>query len=159
MLPLRADDLDEAAVAAAAAALAPHMRAGDAVFLRGGLGAGKTAFARALIRALCHDPALAVPSPTFTLVQTYDTPTGALWHFDLYRLKDPEEIYEIGWEEALAGGIMLVEWPERLESAGDGGESPLAPPDRLEIALETSTDNPDRRTLRLRPCGEWKNRL
>jgi tRNA threonylcarbamoyladenosine biosynthesis protein TsaE len=147
--------VDEGELAAAAAALAPRLRAGDVLFLRGGLGAGKTAFARALVRALCGDAALAVPSPTFTLVQTYDTPAGALWHFDLYRLKTPDEIYEIGWEDALSGGLVVVEWPERL---GNDGDSPLAPPDRLEIRLALLPDNPTRRALRLVPHGAWKNR-
>lgn len=104
----------EAETAAFAAKLAPKMKPGAVLLLQGDLGAGKTVFARALIRALSGDPALDVPSPTFTLVQTYDTPAGMVWHFDLYRLKDPEEIFELGWEEALAEGIVLVEWPERL---------------------------------------------
>lgn len=149
-------DLDESALAARAAALAPQLRAGDVLFLRGDLGAGKTVFARALIRALAGNPGLAVPSPTFTLVQTYDTPAGPLWHFDLYRLKHADEIYEIGWEDALAGAIMVVEWPERL-GTGDGNS--LAPRDRLEIVLSIAPDNNERRTLRLEPHGPWKDRI
>jgi len=104
----------EADTQAEAARLAAAMKGGDVLLLEGDLGAGKTVFARALIRALADDSALEVPSPTFTLVQTYDTPRGTVWHFDLYRLEEPQEIYEIGWEEALAGGIVIVEWPERL---------------------------------------------
>src|SRR5476651_1643231 len=94
----------EADTQAEAVRLAATMKAGDVLLLEGDLGSGKTVFARALIRALADDSSLEVPSPTFTLVQTYDTPRGTVWHFDLYRLEEPEEIYEIGWEEALAGG-------------------------------------------------------
>lgn len=143
-------------LAARAARLAAQLRAGDVIFLYGDLGAGKTFFARALIRALCGDPALPVPSPTFTLVQTYDTPAGPLWHFDLYRLQDPEEIYETGWEEALSGAIMLVEWPERL---GDAAGNPLVPADRLALGLIRDPDCPDRRILRITPHGQWITRL
>ncbi len=149
-------DLDEAALAARAAWLAPQLRGGDAVFLRGDLGAGKTAFARAMIRTLTGKPDLNVPSPTFTLVQTYDTPAAPLWHFDLYRLKSAEEIFEIGWEDALAGAIMVVEWPERLGDDADGG---LAPRDRLEIILSIATDNNMRRDMNLVPYGQWKDRI
>lgn len=87
---------------------------GDIVFLKGTLGAGKSVFARSVIQTLSQDPNLIVPSPTFTLVQQYDTPQFPIWHFDLYRLEDPEEIYEIGWEDALSEGVLLVEWSERL---------------------------------------------
>jgi tRNA threonylcarbamoyladenosine biosynthesis protein TsaE len=111
------------ALAARAAALA---RPGDAILLSGPLGAGKSAFARAFLRAAAGEPALEVPSPSFTLVQPYDLPLGAAWHFDLYRLSGPDELEELGWEEAREG-IVLVEWPERLEG--------LAPPDALSIAL------------------------
>jgi len=95
-----------------AAGFAARAQAGDINILIGPLGAGKSVFARRFIQSLCGE--VDVPSPTFTLVQTYDSPAGTIWHFDLYRLEDPEEIYEIGWEEALAGGILLIEWPERL---------------------------------------------
>ena len=85
----------------------------DVILLRGELGVGKSTFARALIQALCgaHTE---VPSPTFTLVQTYETPKFVLWHFDLYRLEHPEEIHELGIEEAYGTGVCLIEWPERL---------------------------------------------
>jgi tRNA threonylcarbamoyladenosine biosynthesis protein TsaE len=82
--------------------------------LYGDLGAGKSVFARALIREIISDHALEVPSPTFTLVQFYETPFGPLHHFDLYRLEDPEEIFNLGWEEAIGSGLVIVEWPERL---------------------------------------------
>lgn len=116
---------DEAATTALARAVAPCLRAGDVMALRGDLGAGKTAFARALIRALCGEET-EVPSPTFTLVQMYDAPDVSLWHFDLYRLSGPDEVYEVGWDEA-RDGIVLVEWPERL--------GPLLPPERLDLTL------------------------
>lgn len=155
-IPMEFHDLDERALAEQAAAMASRLRAGDVLFLRGDLGAGKTSFARALIRAITGQPDLAVPSPTFTLVQTYDTPAGPLWHFDLYRLKEPDEVFEIGWEEALAGAIMIVEWPERL---GDDRAGGLAPRDRLEIILSMDTDNNLHRTLRAAPYGTWKERM
>lgn len=98
----------------AAAAFAATLKPRDIILLNGDLGMGKSVFSRAVIRAITHNPDLDVPSPTFTLAQTYDTPLGDIWHFDLYRLKDPEELYEIGWEDALSSGIVLVEWPERL---------------------------------------------
>lgn len=149
-------DLDEMAVGALAARVAARLAPGDILFLRGDLGAGKTAFARALLRALCRAPDLNVPSPTFTLVQLYDSPLGPVWHFDLYRLQEPEEIYEIGWEDALSGGVMLVEWPERLGMAAEGG---LAPPDRLEIGLDIDPENAARRHIHLIPHGQWVTRL
>ena len=120
----------EADTQAEATRVAAMMKGGDVLLLEGDLGAGKTVFARALIRALAGDSQLQVPSPTFTLVQTYDTPRGTVWHFDLYRLEEPGDIYEIGWEEALAGGIVLVEWPERL--AG------LLPPNCGKIRFENT---------------------
>lgn len=88
----------------------------DIFTLQGPMGAGKSEFARYFIRHLMGDNKLDVPSPTFTLVQTYETRNFPIWHFDLYRLEDAEEIYEIGWEEALSNGVLLIEWPERLGS-------------------------------------------
>lgn len=86
---------------------------GDVFLLKGPLGAGKSVFARAFIQHIAGEK-IDVPSPTFTLVQTYDTLEASLWHFDLYRLESPEEIYELGWEDALNNNILLIEWPERL---------------------------------------------
>jgi tRNA threonylcarbamoyladenosine biosynthesis protein TsaE len=116
---------DEAATAALAAALARRARPGDVIALAGPLGSGKTAFARAFIRALA--PGEEVPSPTFTLVQTYETNLGSIWHFDAYRLADPEDTVELGIDEALSDGIVLVEWPEKI--AG------MLPEQRIEVAL------------------------
>ncbi|GAB5468584.1 MAG: hypothetical protein Kilf2KO_16140 [Rhodospirillales bacterium] len=102
-----------------AEAMAPLLRPGDVLLLAGKLGAGKSSFARALIRALPGQDGAErsdeeVPSPTFTLVQIYERRPAPVWHLDLYRLSQPEEIYELGWEEALGEAILLVEWPERL---------------------------------------------
>ena len=105
---------DETATEALGATLAARLKPGDVVGLRGELGAGKTTLARAILRAAAGDPDLIVPSPTFTLVEVYETPRGTYWHFDLYRLETPEQVFELGWEEALAGGIALIEWPGRL---------------------------------------------
>ena len=106
---------DEAATALLGEDLAAALRPGDVVALKGDLGAGKTTLARALIRALADDPDLDVPSPTFTLVQTYEARLPVA-HFDLYRLGSPAELDELGFDEAAADGVALVEWPER---AGD----------------------------------------
>ena len=100
---------DENATAALAARLAAVVRPGDIIALKGELGAGKTSFARAFIRARGGDET--VPSPSFTLVQTYDLPGGTVWHFDLYRLRAAEEAWELGVEEAFHDGIALIEWP------------------------------------------------
>lgn len=137
--PIKARTENETALAAAR--LAAGLKAGDILLLRGNLGAGKTAFARALIRALCSDTDLEVPSPTFTLVQTYDTAIGQLFHFDLYRLKDAAEIYELGWEDALAGGVTVVEWPERL--------GPHTPARYLDISLKAVDNEPDTRIIEI----------
>lgn len=96
---------------ALAARLAALCRAGDCLLLSGDLGAGKTSFARGFIGALCPG-AGEVVSPTFTLAQTYPMASGTLWHFDLYRLKNPAEVAEIGLEEALQTGLTLIEWPD-----------------------------------------------
>ncbi len=117
---------DLAATEALAAAVVALAQAGDAILLEGELGAGKSAFARAFLRAASGDPALEVPSPTFTLVQSYDTRIGTVQHFDLWRLDGPEGLAELGWEEA-SDGVVLVEWPDRLRA--------LRPNDALTVAL------------------------
>ena len=126
---------NEAATAALAARIATVAGRGDVIALKGDLGVGKTTFARAFIHARgAVDEE--VPSPTFTLVQIYETPDAAIWHFDLYRLNAADEAWELGIEEAFASGIALIEWPERL--------GPLLPRHRLEIALEFG-DGPEAR--------------
>ncbi|WP_297579017.1 tRNA (adenosine(37)-N6)-threonylcarbamoyltransferase complex ATPase subunit type 1 TsaE [Devosia sp.] len=104
---------DDAATARFGAQLATQLVAGDIVSLEGDLGAGKTAMARAIIRALADDPTLEVPSPTFAIVQPYDTPRGPVWHADLYRLADAAEVDELGlFDDPEA--IILVEWAARV---------------------------------------------
>ncbi len=112
--------VDEAATAALAGRVAPLLRAGDTILLEGDIGAGKTAFARALIRARLGREE-DVPSPTFTLVQTYADPEAEIWHCDLYRLTNPDEILELGLDAAFEDGICLIEWPDRLGTAAPTG--------------------------------------
>jgi tRNA threonylcarbamoyladenosine biosynthesis protein TsaE len=134
---------DEAATEALAARLAARARPGDVLLLSGPLGAGKTSFARAFIRARAGDPALEIPSPTFTLVQTYDLPGGAVWHYDLWRLSGPQALEELAWDEAQAG-IVLVEWPDRL-----GALTPAA------AFWLTISPNPAGREIVLRGATRW----
>jgi tRNA threonylcarbamoyladenosine biosynthesis protein TsaE len=123
------------------------------VALRGELGAGKTALARAVIQALpLPDGAPAeedVPSPTFTLVQTYARRPAPVWHIDLYRLSEPDEVIELGWDEALADGIVLVEWPDRAGT--------LLPAARLDVELADTAAGG--RTATLTDGGGWSERL
>lgn len=139
---------DEAATDALAARLAAVARPGDVIALQGELGAGKTRFARAFIAARGGDEA--VPSPTFTLVQSYDLPGVTVWHFDLYRLRAAEEAWELGIEDAFRDGISLIEWPERLGI--------LLPRRRLLISLDFA-GKPQARQVRLSGDGEWAARL
>lgn len=149
---------DEARTAALARALSALAMAGDVIALFGDLGAGKTAFARAFINALPRESAGGgipgeaeeVPSPTFTLVQLYERAAATVWHFDLYRLEQAEEAYELGIEEAFSEGISLIEWPDRL-----GG---LLPADRLDIRLGFGA-TPDARRAELTPWGSWHARI
>jgi tRNA threonylcarbamoyl adenosine modification protein YjeE len=118
---------DEQATRRFAVAIANALEPGDLVTMSGDLGAGKTAFARALIRYLASDPGIAVPSPTFTLMQVYELPRFTLAHADLYRLTSPDELAELGLDEIAASGVVLMEWPDRA-----GGQLPA---DRIDIAL------------------------
>jgi tRNA threonylcarbamoyladenosine biosynthesis protein TsaE len=137
---------DEAATARLGAAVARVLRPGDAVCLSGPLGAGKSSLARALIRTLTT-PDEDVPSPTFTLVQFYEGADLRIAHFDLYRLTSPDEAYEIGLDEALDDGAVVIEWPERLGAR--------LPPDRLDIEIAIVGDS---RRATLVPRGAWEGR-
>lgn len=147
-MPLTLDLPSPAATVALAGRLAGLLRPGDVVALSGDLGAGKTFLVRALIEAATGAPQ-EVPSPTFTLVQFYALPAGTLWHFDLYRVAAPDEVLELGWDEARAGGIAIVEWPDRL--------GPLLPADRLELALASGA-GPEARVATIVGHGGWAAR-
>jgi len=136
---------DLSATARLAAAAASLACSGDAILLEGPLGAGKTEFARAFLRAATGDPALEVPSPTFTLVQSYPTLRGTVHHYDLWRLDGPDALAELGWDEA-RNDIVLVEWPDRLGA--------LRPPDALTIDLHPAGEGARRATL-----SGWPERI
>lgn len=135
---------------------AQNLQPGDIVCLWGDLGVGKSVFCRAVIRSLLGNNDIEVPSPTFTLVQNYDilainnkyNKDVQIWHFDLYRISDEEEIYEIGWEEALASGISLIEWPEKL---GD-----LLPERRIDITITNIKGHVSRREINIEYNNEGK---
>jgi len=130
------------------ARIAAQLEAGDAVPLEGDLGAGKTTLARAVIAALTGETD--APSPTYTLVQSYEAQAGfGLLHADLYRLEDTGELDELGLDEALDRGAALIEWPDRLGA--------WRPADRLDIRLEETGDGG--RDVRLAAHGSWETRL
>ena len=138
------------AAARLGAAIAARLGPGEAVCLFGPLGAGKSTLARGLVRALTS-PEEDVPSPTFTLVQAYAGCDFPVAHFDLYRLRRPEEAAELGLDEALEDGCAVIEWPERLEGA--------LPPDRLDVTLEIdAVDAAGGRMARLLGHGSWTGR-
>ena len=136
---------------ALAARLGAVLAPGDALLLEGPIGAGKTHFARCLIQSILSVPE-DVPSPTFTLVQTYETEAGPLWHADLYRLGDADQVVELGLAEAFDTAICLVEWPDRL--AG------MAPDTALHLAFQPDPTDPEARSLTLSwTAGDWAARL
>src|SRR6516164_11863965 len=139
---------DEAATAALAARISALAEVGDVIALKGDLGCGKTSFARSFIHA--RGGTEEVPSPTFTLVQIYEIGSVAIWHFDLYRIKSPEEAWELGIEDAFVEGISLIEWPERL--------GPLLPGRRLEIEFMFG-EQPEARRAVLDAGEGWQPRL
>jgi tRNA threonylcarbamoyladenosine biosynthesis protein TsaE len=134
-----------AATEALARTLASHLRQGDAVLLEGPLGAGKTALARALLRTASGDPKLEVPSPSYTLVQSYMAPGLILHHFDLWRLQGPASLVELGWDDAVRD-VVLVEWPDRLGA--------LLPADALTVTLSLADGEARRAVL-----TGWADRL
>jgi len=139
------------ATCALASAMGPVLRAGDVLLLEGGIGAGKTHFARCLIQALLPEPE-DVPSPTFTLVQVYDGADFEIWHSDLYRLTDPDQVVELGLTEAFETALCLVEWPDRLAD--------LVPQDALWLRFSDAGDDADARVLQLGwSAGDWGARL
>ncbi len=134
-----------------AAAVAARLAPGDCLLLEGPIGAGKTHFARHLIRAILRVDE-DVPSPTFTLVQTYDTRAGPLWHADLYRLATPDEIEELGLTDAFDSAICLVEWPEIL--------GPLTPETALRLRFRTDERDDETRHLTLGwSDAKWRRKL
>ena len=130
-----------------AKALAPLIQPGDVIELKGTIGVGKTTFARALIRTLGGKEE--VPSPTFTLVQTYHLDRLTVWHFDLFRLKHPIDIYELGIEEAMSDGLSLIEWPEKM--------APYTSRHRVEITFSFYIG--EIRKASLKAHGHWRARL
>jgi len=141
----------EAETADVARALSARLAVGDVVLLNGTLGAGKTAFSRALIRAVMDDPALIVASPTFTFSQIYEGAGMLVTHFDLYRMGEPEEVFDLGWDDALTDGVTLVEWPDKLGA--------LAPDGALSITIDLVEHSPNARTLSISGDAEWQARL
>jgi tRNA threonylcarbamoyl adenosine modification protein YjeE len=141
---------DEAETLRVAARLAAELHPGDLVTLSGDLGAGKTTFARAAIRALTGDATLDVPSPTYSLIQTYDCPRGRIVHADLYRVNDPAELQELGWDDEAEGAIIFCEWPEK---AGQ-----VLAEDRLEARLDMTPDGAGR-LLTLAGFGDLAARI
>jgi len=137
---------DETATAALGAALAHAIRPGDVIALSGPLGAGKTTLARAVLRALGETGD--IPSPSFALVQPYDELDPPTWHVDLYRLESPAELVELGLDEILRDGALIVEWPERAPGAWPGA---------LRLSLELLAGDVRRLTATVPPPweGRW----
>ena len=134
------------------ARLGPLLRRADVVRLHGDLGAGKTTLARGLIRAMAPETE-DVPSPTFSLVQIYDQPTPPLWHFDLYRLGRDDEIWELGFEDALEEAVSLVEWPQKAER--------MMPPAALCLNISTHANGARQVTFETEPAYSdlWREQL
>ena len=138
--------LIEADVQGLAEQLAPLLKQGDIIRLEGPLGAGKTTFARALIEAFAGDGD--APSPTYTLVETYEGSAFSLWHFDLYRLETTEDVYELGIEECFEEGAALIEWPDRADG--------VLPHKGLRLVFEV---HGEKRDIDFQPDQDWAARL
>ncbi len=123
--------------------LSKKCKTGDVICLFGTLGMGKSVFAREFIRSASDNPNLDVPSPTFTMLQTYDCKEYVVYHFDLYRIKDPSEAWELGLEEALYDGVSLIEWSENLAS--------MLPRKRIDVIIsQESNQDPCERTITIK---------
>lgn len=138
--PLRA--ADPAAMGLIGRTLAGALGPGDVLAVSGPLGAGKSVLCRSIVRTLMGDPAAEVPSPSYTLVNVYPSRPVPVWHADLYRIGDPEEMLELGLDDAMTGAIVLIEWPERMPG----------PPERqAEVVIRPQPD--DSRQLELTTAG------
>lgn len=144
------DDLTELQLQSLAQRLAPTLKAGGVLLLRGPVGAGKTTFARAAIKSILLEDE-DVPSPTFTLVQTYETARGDLWHCDLYRVSSALEIEELGLSEAFDSAICLIEWPEVLGA--------YAPETALSLSFSPTNDGATRALTAHGRSDLWANVL
>jgi len=143
-------EINEIEICKLAENLASLSVTGDIITLSGDLGVGKTVFARAFIKSLKYDGH--VPSPTFTLLQTYETEPVPISHFDFYRLEVPEEIFELGVEDLFFSGISLIEWPEKMGK--------FKPKGCLNLVLSYSTIQPDsNRSLSLEYEINWSERV
>ena len=138
----------EEATAELAAEIASLAEDGDVIALSGELGTGKTTFARAFLREWGVQEE--IPSPTFTLVQTYELEAGTVWHFDLYRLENPDDALELDIEDAFTEGISLIEWPERLGA--------YLPWERLDLRFAIG-EREDVRRVEIEGTDEWADRL
>ncbi len=121
------------------------IKTGDAILLSGPLGIGKTAFVRSFLRFICEDSEMEVPSPSFTLVQHYESPKFSLYHYDLWRLENEQDLIELDWDDAMEG-VVLVEWPERLQD--------FVPDGALHIDFSLHSDSGRRVVL-----SGWDERL
>lgn len=126
--------------------ISAHLRPGSVMLLEGDIGAGKTHFARSLIQHLLSEPE-DVPSPTFTLVQTYQTPAFEVWHADLYRLSHPDEVFELGLTDAFETAVCLVEWPDRLAD--------LAPESAVTLRFEATAQDDGRQITASATDPRW----
>ncbi len=135
---------------ALAVRLAQMSEPGDVIALKGNLGMGKSVFARAFVRALTSEQE-EVPSPTFTLVQMYEADVGEVYHFDMYRLEQPDDCLELGVEEAFSDGVCLVEWPDNI--------GPYLPWDSLMIEIIHDESDEQARWMEINAAGKWETRL